>query len=89
MGMCKLNLDWNGMQANEGEPSMSLERFSHLYDLMQMGNRAFRQNHFEEVWPAPFSISSIIASSHPKLISSIFLMFQASNKKLHAIIVVI
>ncbi|KAM7471436.1 hypothetical protein LguiA_009619 [Lonicera macranthoides] len=34
--------------ANEGEPSMSWERFSHLYDLMQMGNRAFRQNHYEE-----------------------------------------
>lgn len=30
------------------EESMSWERFSHLYDLMQMGNKAFRANRFEE-----------------------------------------
>ncbi|KAK3026518.1 hypothetical protein RJ639_041815 [Escallonia herrerae] len=34
--------------ANEGEESMSWERFSHLYDLMLMGNTAFRNNRFEE-----------------------------------------
>ncbi|GKD19664.1 hypothetical protein Tco_1208822, partial [Tanacetum coccineum] len=28
--------------------SMSLGRFSHLYDLMDMGNKAFRENRFEE-----------------------------------------
>ncbi|KAI7754209.1 hypothetical protein M8C21_008898 [Ambrosia artemisiifolia] len=28
--------------------SMSLGRFSHLYDLMDMGNKAFRDNRFEE-----------------------------------------
>lgn len=36
------------IQENE-EESMSWERFSHLYDLMQMGNKAFRANRFEEV----------------------------------------
>lgn len=34
---------------NQGESaSMSLGRFSHLYDLMDMGNKAFRENRFEE-----------------------------------------
>ncbi|KAI3724959.1 hypothetical protein L1987_64727 [Smallanthus sonchifolius] len=28
--------------------SMLLGRFSHLYDLMDMGNKAFRENRFEE-----------------------------------------
>nr|GLL22163.1 LON peptidase N-terminal domain and RING finger protein 1 [Ipomoea trifida] len=34
--------------ANEGESSMSWDRFSHLYDLMQMGNTAFRENRLDE-----------------------------------------
>ncbi|KAM7480055.1 hypothetical protein LguiA_028268 [Lonicera macranthoides] len=33
---------------NEGESSMSWERFSHLYDLMRRGNKAYRDNRFEE-----------------------------------------
>ncbi|KAJ0580367.1 putative transcription factor C2H2 family [Helianthus annuus] len=34
---------------NQGDSeSMSLGRFSHLYDLMDMGNKAFRENRFEE-----------------------------------------
>lgn len=37
------------LQENEGESSMSWERFSHLYDLMQRGNKAYRDNRFEEV----------------------------------------
>ncbi|XP_071689729.1 uncharacterized protein [Rutidosis leptorrhynchoides] len=32
----------------EESGSMSLGRFSHLYDLMEMGNKAFRENRFEE-----------------------------------------
>lgn len=35
-----------GNQEESG--SMSLGRFSHLYDLMEMGNKAFRENRFEE-----------------------------------------
>ncbi|KAI3685075.1 hypothetical protein L6452_34308 [Arctium lappa] len=31
-----------------GSSSMSLGRFSHLYDHMDMGNKAFRENRFEE-----------------------------------------
>uniref|UniRef100_A0A5B7AES2 LON peptidase N-terminal domain and RING finger protein 1 n=1 Tax=Davidia involucrata TaxID=16924 RepID=A0A5B7AES2_DAVIN len=34
--------------ANEGESSMSWERFSRVFDLMQAGNKAFRENRFEE-----------------------------------------
>ncbi|KAL3513139.1 hypothetical protein ACH5RR_025856 [Cinchona calisaya] len=33
---------------NEGESSMSWERYSHLYDLVQMGNKAFRENRLDE-----------------------------------------
>ncbi|XP_023768155.1 uncharacterized protein LOC111916732 isoform X1 [Lactuca sativa] len=32
----------------EESASMSLGRFSHVYDLMDMGNKAFRENRFEE-----------------------------------------
>nr|XP_043638516.1 LON peptidase N-terminal domain and RING finger protein 1-like isoform X2 [Erigeron canadensis] len=32
----------------EESRSMSLGRFSHVYDLMEMGNKAFRENRFEE-----------------------------------------
>lgn len=45
--------DFNGngmwLQENEGEGSMSWERYSHLYDLVQMGNKAFRENRLDEV----------------------------------------
>ncbi|KAA8542471.1 hypothetical protein F0562_023393 [Nyssa sinensis] len=34
--------------ANEGESSMSWERFSRVFDFMQAGNKAFRENRFEE-----------------------------------------
>ncbi|CAH9092675.1 unnamed protein product [Cuscuta europaea] len=34
--------------ANEGEPSISRDRFNHLYGLMQLGNIAFRENRLEE-----------------------------------------
>ena len=38
------------MQGDQVESaSMSLGRFSHVYDLMDMGNKAFRENRFEEV----------------------------------------
>lgn len=37
------------MQANEGEPSLPLDIFSHVFELVQKGNRAFRENRFEEV----------------------------------------
>ncbi|GAV71544.1 LON domain-containing protein/TPR_11 domain-containing protein/zf-C3HC4_2 domain-containing protein [Cephalotus follicularis] len=34
--------------ANEGEGALPWDRYSHVFDLMQKGNRAFRENHFEE-----------------------------------------
>ncbi|XP_059645524.1 uncharacterized protein LOC132287064 [Cornus florida] len=34
--------------ANEGELSISWERFTQVFDLMQAGNKAFRDNRFEE-----------------------------------------
>ncbi|CAK7322815.1 unnamed protein product [Dovyalis caffra] len=34
--------------ANEGEGSLPWDRFSHVFDLVQNGNQAFRENHFEE-----------------------------------------
>ncbi|KAG8652425.1 hypothetical protein MANES_06G089401v8 [Manihot esculenta] len=34
--------------ANEGARSLSWDRFSHVFDLVQNGNQAFRENHFEE-----------------------------------------
>ncbi|KAL5746790.1 hypothetical protein ACOSP7_023765 [Xanthoceras sorbifolium] len=34
--------------ANEGEGSLPWDRYSHVFDLIQNGNRAFRENHFEE-----------------------------------------
>lgn len=34
--------------ANEGEGSLPWDRFSHVFDLVQNGNKAFRENHFEE-----------------------------------------
>lgn len=51
------------MQGNQEESaSMSLGRFSHVYDLMDMGNKAFRENRFEEVnnWNHYFSQSVCI-----------------------------
>ncbi|KAL6995160.1 hypothetical protein U1Q18_005295 [Sarracenia purpurea var. burkii] len=36
------------VRANGGDPSMSYERFSHVSNIMQMGNQAFRDNLFEE-----------------------------------------
>ncbi|KAF2316067.1 hypothetical protein GH714_040862 [Hevea brasiliensis] len=39
--------------ANEGAGSLSWDRFSHVFDLVQNGNQAFRENHFEEDWPIP------------------------------------
>ncbi|KAL4283734.1 hypothetical protein GQ457_16G031320 [Hibiscus cannabinus] len=33
---------------NHGVGSLSLDRYSHVYDLMENGNRAFRENRFEE-----------------------------------------
>nr|GMD81869.1 probable receptor-like protein kinase At5g61350 [Ipomoea batatas] len=35
--------------ASEGDSSMSFERFSHLQDLVRMGNNAFRDNRLDEV----------------------------------------
>ncbi|KAK0586538.1 hypothetical protein LWI29_008616 [Acer saccharum] len=37
-----------GNLGNEGEGSLPWDRYSHVFDLMQNGNRAFRENHFEE-----------------------------------------
>ncbi|KAJ4839508.1 hypothetical protein Tsubulata_030126 [Turnera subulata] len=34
--------------ANEGEGSMPWDRFNHVFELVQNGNRAFRDNRFEE-----------------------------------------
>ncbi|XP_039050871.1 LON peptidase N-terminal domain and RING finger protein 3-like [Hibiscus syriacus] len=34
--------------ANEGVGSLPWDRYSHVYDLMENGNRAFRENRFEE-----------------------------------------
>lgn len=34
--------------ANEGEGSLPWDRFRHVFDLVQNGNQAFRENHFEE-----------------------------------------
>ncbi|OAY31075.1 LON peptidase N-terminal domain and RING finger protein 1 isoform X2 [Manihot esculenta] len=34
--------------ANEGAGSLSWDRFIHVFDLVQNGNQAFRENHFEE-----------------------------------------
>ncbi|XP_050222779.2 uncharacterized protein LOC126672874 [Mercurialis annua] len=34
--------------ANEGGSSLSWDRFSHVFDLVQNGNKAFRENRFEE-----------------------------------------
>ncbi|KAH0975753.1 hypothetical protein GBA52_017652 [Prunus armeniaca] len=36
------------MQANEGEPSLPWDIFSHVFDLVKNGNQAFRENRFEE-----------------------------------------
>lgn len=37
------------MQANEGEPSLPWDIFSHVFELVQKGNQAFQENRFEEV----------------------------------------
>lgn len=37
------------MQESDGERLMSLERYSHLVDLVNRGNNAFRQNRLDEV----------------------------------------
>ena len=37
------------MQANEGEGSLTWNMFSHVFEFVQNGNRAFRDNNFEEV----------------------------------------
>lgn len=34
--------------ANEGEGSLPWDRYTHVFDLVQKGNRAFRESHFEE-----------------------------------------
>jgi len=44
------------MQANEGEGSLPWDRFSHVFDLVQNGNKAFRENHFEEVIFFPLTV---------------------------------
>lgn len=46
-----LEYDWRSIlvQANEGEGSLPWDRFSHVFDFVQNGNRAFRDNRFEEV----------------------------------------
>ncbi|KAK9926052.1 hypothetical protein M0R45_023306 [Rubus argutus] len=36
------------ISANEGEPSLPWDIFSHVFELVQKGNRAFRENRFEE-----------------------------------------
>lgn len=37
------------LQANEGEKSLPWDTFNDVFNLVQNGNRAFRENHFEEV----------------------------------------
>lgn len=37
------------IQANEGEGSLPWDRYTHVFDLVQKGNRAFRESNFEEV----------------------------------------
>lgn len=49
------------------EESMSWERFSHLYDLMQMGNTAFRANRFEEAISC-YSKAYIIKPNDPVIL---------------------
>lgn len=44
------------------EESISWERFSHVYDLMQMGNKAFRANRMEEVVHSYTPYSSILTA---------------------------
>lgn len=44
------------MQANEGEGSLPWDRFSHVFDLVQNGNKAFRENRFEEVIFFPLTV---------------------------------
>ncbi|VVA36208.1 PREDICTED: LON peptidase N-terminal domain and [Prunus dulcis] len=36
------------ISANEGEPSLPWDIFSHVFDLVKNGNQAFRENRFEE-----------------------------------------
>lgn len=42
------NRNWIVLQNGEGS-SMSWERYSHLYDLMHMGNTAFHENRLDQV----------------------------------------
>lgn len=37
------------LQANEGESSMTNERFQQVFEFVQTGNQAFRRKRFEEV----------------------------------------
>lgn len=37
------------VQATEGDGSLPWDMFSHVFEFVQHGNRAFRENNFEEV----------------------------------------
>ncbi|KAF5934001.1 hypothetical protein HYC85_030172 [Camellia sinensis] len=54
---------------SEGDSSMSLERFCHVSDLMQMGNQAFRENRFEEAINC-YSRANNIKPSDPVILSN-------------------
>ena len=40
---------FNGMQENDGDGSLPWDQKSHVYNLVQNGNQAFRQLKLEEV----------------------------------------
>lgn len=47
-----LGFDWRLsilMQANEGEGSLPWDMFRDVFEFVQNGNQAFKNNHFEEV----------------------------------------
>ncbi|CAL5441788.1 unnamed protein product [Camellia sinensis] len=54
---------------SEGDSSMSLERFCHVSDLMQMGNQAFRENRFEEAINC-YTRANNIKPSDPVILSN-------------------
>ncbi|GFZ12127.1 zinc finger (C3HC4-type RING finger) family protein [Actinidia rufa] len=54
---------------NEGESSMSAERFRHVSDLMQIGNQAFRENRFEEAINC-YSRANTVNPGDPAILSN-------------------
>ncbi|KAG9129527.1 hypothetical protein Leryth_013105 [Lithospermum erythrorhizon] len=54
---------------SEAESSMSWDRYNHLYDLMQIGNNAFRENRLDEAISC-YSKANIIRPNDPIILSN-------------------